>query len=111
MRFVLMPKITFVRFDGERRVIDARGGQSLMQAAIDRGIDGIEAACGGACSCATCHVYVEEIWLEKLEPQANLEREMLSGVDALRSNSRLSCQIKITEQLDGMVVQTPERQA
>jgi 2Fe-2S ferredoxin len=105
-----MPKITFIRFDGERRVIEPRGGQSLMQAAVDQSVDGIEAVCGGACSCATCHVYVDEGWLDKLEPPASLELDMLSAADAVRPNSRLSCQIKITDQLDGLVVQTPEKQ-
>lgn len=105
-----MPKITFIRHDGVPRTIDARGGQSLMEAAVDQSIDGIEAACGGACSCATCHIYVDDVWLARLEPSSALERDLLSAIDGAGPQSRLACQIKVTEGLNGLVVQTPASQ-
>jgi 2Fe-2S ferredoxin len=92
-----MAKINFVDHSGETRSIDAEIGSTVMEAAIRNAIPGIEAECGGACACATCHVYVDEAWQD-------------FGYD-IKPNSRLSCQIKITDALDGLVVITPERQA
>lgn len=105
-----MPKVTYIQPDGETSVVEAVPGDSLMETAIDNDVDGIVAECGGACSCATCHVYVEPEWLGKLPPPDALEDGMLDCVLERHSNSRLSCQIRITDELDGLVVKVPEAQ-
>ena len=105
-----MPKITYIAFDGTETVVDAKGGMSVMQTAVNNGVDGIVAECGGACSCATCHVHVEEEWFDKLPEAQNMEKEMLDFVMSPQPTSRLSCQIKVTAELDGLVVHTPESQ-
>lgn len=105
-----MPKITYIAFDGEQTTIDAKEGMSVMQSAVNNGVDGIVAECGGACSCATCHVYVDEEWSGKLPEAQAMEKEMLDFVMSPQPNSRLSCQIKVTAELDGLVVNTPESQ-
>ena len=106
-----MVKITFIESTGKSRTIDAEPGSTVMETAIKHGVPGIEAECGGACACATCHVYVEEAWREKVGPPSPMEEDMLDFGYDVRANSRLSCQIKVTEALDGLVVATPERQA
>ena len=105
-----MPKITYIAFDGDETIVDAKEGMSVMQSAVNNGVDGIVAECGGACSCATCHVYVDEGWLDKLPEAQAMEKEMLDFVMSPQPNSRLSCQIKVTAELDGLVVNTPESQ-
>lgn len=106
-----MTKITFVAPDGTRYDIDAPNGSTAMENAIKNDVPGIEAECGGACACATCHVYVDEAWTEKTgEPEA-MEEDMLDFAYDVRPNSRLSCQIKISDELDGLVLTVPERQA
>ena len=105
-----MPKITYIAFDGEETTVDAKEGMSVMQSAVNNGVGGIVAECGGACSCATCHVYVDEEWLGKLPEAQAMEKEMLDFVMSPQPNSRLSCQIKVTAELDGLVVNTPESQ-
>ena len=105
-----MPKITYIAFDGEETTVDAKEGMSVMQSAVNNGVDGIVAECGGACSCATCHVYVDEEWLGKLPEALAMEKEMLDFVMSPQPNSRLSCQLKVTAELDGLVVNTPESQ-
>ncbi|WP_206454046.1 2Fe-2S iron-sulfur cluster-binding protein [Aurantimonas marina] len=106
-----MTKITFVAPDGTRYDVDAPNGSTAMENAIKNGVPGIEAECGGACACATCHVYVDEAWTEKTgEPEA-MEEDMLDFAYDVRPNSRLSCQIKIGDELDGLVLTVPERQA
>lgn len=105
-----MPKITYVDANGEQRTVEAKTGMSVMEAAIKNDVPGIDADCGGACACATCHVYVDEEWLPKLDEQQAMEQSMLDFAENVQSNSRLSCQIKITEELDGMKVTTPESQ-
>jgi ferredoxin, 2Fe-2S len=106
-----MPSVTFTFIDGSHRTIEATAGMSVMEAAITNGIDGIAAQCGGALCCATCHVYVDRSWLPRLPAVQGLESDMLCLVVAeQRSTSRLSCQIKITDALDGLVVAIPERQ-
>ena len=105
-----MPKITYIAFDGTETVVDAREGMSVMQTAVNNGVDGIVAECGGACSCATCHVYVDEGWTDKLPEAQSMEKEMLDFVMSPQPTSRLSCQIKVTAELDGLVVNTPESQ-
>ncbi|MCW5681435.1 MAG: 2Fe-2S iron-sulfur cluster binding domain-containing protein [Xanthobacteraceae bacterium] len=105
-----MPTITFIEQDGTRRTVDAETGSTVMEAAIRNGIPGIEAECGGACSCATCHVYVDEAWSEKVGKPSPMEEDMLDFAFDVRPTSRLSCQIKVTDELDGLVVNTPEQQ-
>lgn len=105
-----MTKITIVAFDGTRFEIDAANGSTVMENAIRNAVPGIEAECGGACACATCHVYVDEEWTSAVgEPEA-MEEDMLDFAFDVRPTSRLSCQIKVRDELDGLVVQVPERQ-
>jgi 2Fe-2S ferredoxin len=105
-----MVKITFIQSDGTENTIDAEPGMTLMEAAVKNSVRGIAAECGGACSCATCHVYVEEAWREATgEPEA-MEEDMLDFAFDVRPSSRLSCQIKLTEELDGLAVRIPEKQ-
>ena len=106
-----MPTITFYEFDGTKHVISAYIGDSLMTTAANNDIDGIVAECGGSCACATCHCYVDDAWLDKVGPQSETEDEMLDFAEGERTaNSRLSCQITITEALDGLIVRLPEEQ-
>ncbi|WP_210484684.1 2Fe-2S iron-sulfur cluster-binding protein [Microvirga antarctica] len=105
-----MIKITYIDSSGTSRDVEAEEGSTVMEAAIRNGVPGIDAECGGACSCATCHVYVDEQWCEIVgQPQA-MEEDMLDFAYDVRPNSRLSCQIRIRPELDGLVVQTPSRQ-
>jgi 2Fe-2S ferredoxin len=106
-----MPKITFIDSNGTAKTIDAEVGTTVMEAAIHNGIAGIEAECGGACACATCHVYIDEAWRAKTGEPSPMEEDMLDFGYDVRENSRLSCQIKVTDELDGLVVHTPVRQA
>lgn len=105
-----MPRITFIEPDGERRVINAPIGISLMEAAVQNGVQGILALCGGACACGTCHVYVDAAWLSRLEPREDMEEGMLECAWEPRDNSRLSCQIQVTPDLEGLEVTVPQRQ-
>ena len=105
-----MAKITYVEFSGNEHVIDVAPGSSVMQAAIDSNVRGIIAECGGACSCATCHVYVDESWVARLGKKSETEDAMLEAVCEPRPNSRLSCQLRVTEDLDGLIVTMPEKQ-
>jgi 2Fe-2S ferredoxin len=107
----IMAKIHFVDHSGETRTIDVENGATVMEAAIRNAVPGIEAECGGACACATCHVYVDEAWREKVGAPTPMEEDMLDFGFDVRPNSRLSCQIKVSDELDGLVVTTPERQA
>ena len=105
-----MPKITLVEYSGASHSIDAESGKSLMQNAVDNGVPGIDADCGGACACGTCHVFVDEDWLAATgEPDA-MEEAMLGMRPDRTAQSRLSCQIEVSEDLDGMVVRLPEFQ-
>lgn len=106
-----MVKITFIDSENNSRTIDAELGSTVMESAIKNDIPGIEAECGGACACATCHVYVDEAWQEKTGAASPMEEDMLDFGYDVRPNSRLSCQIKVTEALDGLVLRVPERQA
>lgn len=106
----MMPKITFVAADGTRREIEARTGVSLMRNAKDAGIEAIEAECGGACACATCHLFVEPEWFDRLGPRTEIEAVTIEFANGVEDNSRLSCQILVTEEMDGLVVHTPASQ-
>ena len=105
-----MPKITFVSADGTRRTVEAETGSTVMEAAIRNKIPGIDAECGGACSCATCHVYVDEEWLPAVGAAKPMEEDMLDFAFDVRDESRLSCQIKATAEIDGLVVNLPKSQ-
>ncbi len=105
-----MPCITFIDHNGVERTVDAEIGLSVMETAIDNGVAGIDGDCGGSCSCATCHVYVDKAWLAKVGPPNSNEDAMLNVGNDRRDNSRLACQIKINDDLDGLVVTTPEFQ-
>lgn len=103
-----MPKITFVEPDGSAKEFDANSGTSVMEIAIANGITKIEAECGGAMACATCHVYVDPHWFSKLEVRSEFESDMLEMADDdVRMESRLSCQIEITDALDGIRIELP----
>jgi 2Fe-2S ferredoxin len=106
-----MPKITFIDATGASHVIDAEVGSTVMEVAIRNGVPGIEAECGGACACATCHVYVDEKWRATVGGPSPMEEDMLDFGYDVRPSSRLSCQIKVTDALDGLTVTVPERQA
>ena len=105
-----MPAITLIEFTGEAHTIEAENGKSLMQNAIDHGVPGIDADCGGACACGTCHVFVDETWLATSGEANSLEDAMLGIRPDREDNSRLSCQIEVSDALDGMVVRLPEFQ-
>ena len=106
-----MAKITYIEFNGTEHVVDVKNGLSVMEGAVKNNIPGIDADCGGACACATCHVYVDEAWREKTGPPSPMEEDMLDFGYDVRENSRLSCQIKVADELDGLIVRTPEKQA
>lgn len=105
-----MPKITYITPDGARRVIDVPSGQTVMDGALSNNLKGIWAYCVGDCGCATCHVYVDEAWLPKTGEKSAMEESMLDFAEGVEPNSRLSCQIKVTDELDGLVVRMPESQ-
>ena len=105
-----MAKITYVEFSGKEHVVDVKTGLSVMEGAVKNNIPGIDADCGGACACATCHVYVEGDWLAKTGSQSAMEESMLDFAENVEPNSRLSCQIKVTDDLDGLVVKMPQSQ-
>ena len=104
-----MVRVTFID-NGEPTTLDTPIGVSLMKAAVQKGVAGIEAVCGGACSCATCHVYVDEKWLSKLPQKSEDEAEKLEFAAGVQPNSRLSCQIEINDELDGLIVTVPDHQ-
>ncbi|MGQ0457599.1 MAG: 2Fe-2S iron-sulfur cluster-binding protein [Hyphomicrobium sp.] len=105
-----MPKITFIQPEGESQTVTADVGLTVMEAAKMNDIAGIEAECGGACACATCHVYVEEAWRAATGKPAEMEEDMLDFAFDVREGSRLCCQIKVTAALDGLIVRVPAKQ-
>lgn len=105
-----MPKVTFIAFNGQHYQVEVPAGLSLMRAAIDNNVPGIDGDCGGQCACATCHVFVEPEWVERTGGRTAHEDEMLNFAAELRDNSRLACQITVTDALDGLVVAMPEGQ-
>ena len=106
-----MAKITFIAAEGTRYEVDADNGSTVMENAIRNAVPGIEAECGGACACATCHVYVGDEWRAVTGEPGPMEEDMLDFAYDVRPASRLSCQIRVTDELDGLVVTVPERQA
>ncbi|MEA2984252.1 MAG: ferredoxin, 2Fe-2S [Alphaproteobacteria bacterium] len=105
-----MAKITFIGADGTRYEVEAQNGSTVMENAIRNGVPGIEAECGGACACATCHVYVDAEWRPVTGEPEPMEEDMLDFAYDVRPSSRLSCQIRVSDALDGLVVTVPERQ-
>lgn len=105
-----MALITYIAHDGTTTQVEVEIGSTVMQGAVDNSVDGIIAECGGACSCATCHCYVDEAWVDKVGEPGELEKEMIEFALNPQPNSRLSCQIEITDALDGLVVRLPESQ-
>jgi 2Fe-2S ferredoxin len=105
-----MAKIKYIEHSGKEHVVDVQPGMTVMEGAVKNLIPGIDADCGGACACATCHVYVEAAWLGKIEPMQEMEKTMLDFAEAVEPSSRLSCQIKITDALDGLTVRMPKSQ-
>ena len=105
-----MAKIKYIEHNGKEHVVDVKPGMSVMEGAVKNLIPGIDADCGGACACATCHVYVGQEWLSKIEPMQEMEKTMLDFAENVEPNSRLSCQIKVSDALDGLVVRMPESQ-
>ena len=106
-----MPKITYIDFKGNEKTIDVDNGLSVMEGAIQNEIPGIDADCGGAMACATCHVYVKDEWLNKIPKAEDAEVDMIDMAYEPKKNSRLSCQIIVTDELNGIEVTTPEKQS
>jgi len=105
-----MPRIIYVQPDGTRREVEVETGFTVMEGAVNNDVDGIVAECGGACACATCHAYVDEAWLERLPEMDDMEDSMLDSAWERRHNSRLTCQIEITDALDGLLVHVAENE-
>ena len=105
-----MPKITFIEANGTEYVTEAENGSTVMETAIMNGVPGIIAECGGACTCATCHDYVDEAFTEIVGGPSMMEEDMLDFAYDVRPNSRLSCQIKVRDELDGLIMRVPSRQ-
>jgi 2Fe-2S ferredoxin len=105
-----MPKITYIEHDGTAHTVEAELGATVMETALKHGVSGIVAECGGSCTCATCLVHVDESWAGKVGERTDEEEDQLDFAFDVRPNSRLSCQIKVTEELDGLVVHTPAYQ-
>ena len=106
-----MTKLTIIAFDGTHHDLDVQTGSTVMENAVRNSVPGIEAECGGACACATCHVYVDADWAERVGAPEAMEEDMLDFAHDVRPTSRLSCQIRMSDALDGLVVHVPERQA
>ena len=106
-----MPKITYIEHSGKSHVVEVPNELSVMEGAVQNNIPGITADCGGACACATCHVYVDEKWFDKLKKKDEAEQDMLDMAFEPNKFSRLSCQISVSDKLDGMVVKIPSKQA
>ena len=106
-----MPKITFIDKSGNSKTIDVENGLSVMEGAIQNNIPGIDADCGGSMACATCHVYVEETWLDKIPKAEEAEVDMIDMAFEPKKNSRLSCQLIVSDELNGLIVTTPEKQS
>jgi ferredoxin, 2Fe-2S len=105
-----MAKITYIEFNGTEHVVDVKPGMSVMEGAVKNNVPGVDADCGGACACATCHCYVDPAWQDRTGQQNDMEASMLDFAENVEPNSRLSCQIRVTEELDGLVVRLPESQ-
>jgi ferredoxin, 2Fe-2S len=105
-----MAKITYIEYSGTEHTVDVKPGLSIMEGAVNNNIPGIDADCGGACACGTCHVYVDEAWCDRIGTHSDLEQSMLEFANGVEPNSRLCCQIEVTDALDGLIVRLPESQ-
>ena len=105
-----MAKITYIEHDGREHAVEVKTGLSVMEGAIRNNVPGIDADCGGACACATCHVYVDEAFQDTTGKPSAMEESMLDFAENVQPNSRLSCQIRVTDALDGLIVRLPENQ-
>lgn len=105
-----MAKITYIDHEGTERVIDAKNGETVMEVAVKNAVPGIDADCGGACACATCHVYIDDAFMDKVGSPEAMEQSMLDFAENVQPNSRLCCQINVSDALDGLKVKTPESQ-
>jgi len=105
-----MPKITYVAPDGTRHDVVVENGYSVMEGAVNNDIGGITAECGGACACATCHSYIDEAWLDRMPPMDDMEDNMLDAAYERKDNSRLTCQIEVSDELDGLVIHVAENE-
>ena len=105
-----MPKITYIDVSGEERTVEVKNGLTVMEGAVQNNIPGIDADCGGGMACATCHVYVKQEWFNKLNKTEDAEQDMIDMAFEPKKNSRLSCQIIVSEDLDGLIVTTPSKQ-
>jgi len=103
-------KVTYIEFNGTERTVDVTAGRTIMEGASRNMVPGIEAECGGSLQCSTCHIYVDPKWIEKIGFATGMEKDMLELAGDVRPNSRLACQIKLTEELNGIIVHTPEKQ-
>lgn len=106
-----MAKITYVTHDGKEHSLEADNGTTVMENAVRNSIPGIEAECGGACACATCHIYVDKDWVDIVGKPEAIEEDMLDFAFDMKPESRLSCQVVVSEKLDGLIVRIPEKQA
>lgn len=110
-RGIRMVKITYIEFSGAQHQVDVESGLTVMEGARNNNVPGIEADCGGACACSTCHVYIDSDWVEKLPEKDPMEEDMLDfAYEPDPNRSRLTCQVKVTDELDGLIVNMPERQ-
>ena len=105
-----MPRVLFLSHDGVEYPVDAHAGDSLMAAALDNAVPGIDAECGGGCACGTCHVYIDAVWADRVAPVADMEEGMLDFVHKREETSRLACQVTVDDALDGLVVRIPASQ-
>jgi 2Fe-2S ferredoxin len=105
-----VPKITYVSFDGQTQTVDVKEGMSVMEAAVRNDVPGIDGECGGACACSTCHVLVDPEWLEQVGSAGAMELDLLQAASEVGASSRLACQIRVTRELDGLIVRTPQSQ-
>ena len=105
-----MPRITYIEHNGTEHTVDVTAGLTVMEGAVNNNIPGIDADCGGACACSTCHVYVDQAWIDKLPAREDMEEDMLDFAYEPNERSRLTCQLKVTPELDGLLVQMPEKQ-
>lgn len=105
-----MPKITYITPKGERHEVEVENGYTVMEGAVNNNIEGIVAECGGACACATCHAYIDESWLDKVAELDDMEDSMLDAAYERKDNSRLTCQIEVTDALDGLLVHVADNE-
>ena len=105
-----MPKITYIEHNGTQHTVEVPLGLTVMEGAVNNNVPGIDADCGGACACSTCHAYVNPDWVEKLPAREDMEEDMLDFAYQPNERSRLTCQVKVTPEMDGLVLQLPEKQ-